>query len=1125
MSVSTDNCPKCGALLPRDAPKGMCPECLLLGGFEESDASEPGAPHERTIHIVVPLDESAGTVPETLRYFGDYELLEQIAVGGMGVVFKARQVSLNRIVAVKMIRAGQLAREADIRRFRTEAEAAANLKHPRIVAIHEVGEHEGRHFFSMDFIEGRTLAELVRNHPLEPARAARLMQTIAEAIAYAHQRGVLHRDLKPPNVMIDAQDEPHVTDFGLAKMLKGDSELTQTGAVMGSPSYMSPEQARGRGDEVSERSDVYALGAMLYELLTTRPPFLAATPLETMKLVVERDPASPRVLNPALPRDLETICLKCLEKEPARRYASAGALAEDLQRWQRHEPIHARPTSVGEHVAKWATRHPSRAALLALSLLAPAIIIILLVTNERRVTRERDRALGEAQRAQDARAETRQSLYASDMLLAQHALDEGNLSSARSHVLAWKPARAGTTTNALGTNSTTTAEETWLTEADGLNGDIETIFRRSSWFPLSQRMSAWQSAVASVGPTNQAPDDPRGFEWRYLWQQCQGDEEHTLRGHTNSLHCLAFSRDGKLLASGDGAGHIFFWSMRYRELDEARKPLLSTGLGLLRISFSADEKALATTDNNGRTKVWNLATRKVVWSHQGRRDQESSQLSPTGNWIGVSHGRDSRDPDHAAQVFDWKTGRKVLSVPLCGFAGFSPDGQQALVGFRNRTEFWNLATGHFVRTVTNITGSVVPSPDGRYLAGIEGGLWIADLLEAKRAMRVRLAGVGARHAAFAPDGALLAITGNDQAVRLWDVAAQQARSPLMGHNAAVNGVAFSPDGLWLVTASSDKTLKIWSTQRRRRQGELIQSGSRAAETFIASPDGRTLASLNPQTGLWLFDMATRESVNLSHDSSLRPEFFSADSRTFIARGAVNSNGFLPLLRWNVSAPSQPPETVLLPLGKPHPLGYTAVSPERSLYAVNQTKSNAIAFWNPLTGTFVNQWRARPNQHLGWPACFSPDGRKLLTTESKTVFLFEIAAPDRQWTAQFPAIVHDWAFSPDGKMVLTACEDHTIRLFDADTLNPVAVLPGHQFPVRKLVCSPDGRTLASSDSGDVVKLWSMAARREVATVVRGNCGGINSLGFTPDGSTLWAGSWSGEIRLWRVPTLAELDRPR
>jgi eukaryotic-like serine/threonine-protein kinase len=304
-----------------------------------------------------------------IRYFGDYELLEEIAVGGMGVVYKARQVSLNRVVAVKMILKGTLAAEEDVKRFRAEAEAAANLQHPAIVAIHEVGLHEGQHYFSMDFVEGHSLAQLPREQPLTARQAAEYVRDAAEAVHYAHQQGTLHRDLKPSNILIDRQGRVRITDFGLAKKITGDSDLTLTGQILGTPSYMPPEQALGKRSLIGAASDIYSLGAVLYELLTGRPPFRGESPAETLRQVESLDPISPRLLSPAVPRDLETICLKCLEKEPHKRYGTAQLLADDLGRYLRGEAVLARPPSPIYRFTKFARRHMTGLAITALIVL------------------------------------------------------------------------------------------------------------------------------------------------------------------------------------------------------------------------------------------------------------------------------------------------------------------------------------------------------------------------------------------------------------------------------------------------------------------------------------------------------------------------------------------------------------------------------------------------------------------------------------------------------------------------------------------------------------------------------------------------------------------------------------
>src|SRR6058998_2410119 len=360
MTTTSRVCAECGATVFADAPQGVCSVCLFRTGLagldnENDEAFEP-------------------TVARMLKDFGDYEVLEEIGHGGQGVVYRARQKSLNRIVALKVIGLAHWATEAHVKRFRLEAEAAASLNHPCIVPIYEVGERGGACYFSMGLVEGGQLDAVAKREPISIRDAAELIAKLARTVSYAHEHGVLHRDIKPGNILLDTKGEPHLTDFGLARLVETESTVTRTLEVLGTPSYMAPEQAAGKNTQLTGATDVYGLGAVFYQLLTGHPPFAGGTTYETVRMVLEAQPRQPRLWNSKVDRDLATICLKCLEKVQERRYSSALALAEDLERWLKHEPIQARRTGLFTRGRKWLRRNPT-SALAAASLTVLAAVV------------------------------------------------------------------------------------------------------------------------------------------------------------------------------------------------------------------------------------------------------------------------------------------------------------------------------------------------------------------------------------------------------------------------------------------------------------------------------------------------------------------------------------------------------------------------------------------------------------------------------------------------------------------------------------------------------------------------------------------------------------------------------
>jgi tRNA A-37 threonylcarbamoyl transferase component Bud32 len=443
--------------------------------------------------------EQPGKLPR-VRYFGDYELLEEIARGGMGVVYKARQTSLNRIVALKMILSGQFAAPEEVQRFRSEAEAAANLDHPQIVPIYEVGEHEGQHYFSMKLIDGGSLTG--HSLPMPQRQAAELLATVARAVHHAHQRGILHRDLKPGNILLDAQGRPHVTDFGLAKRVADDRGQTRTGSIVGTASYMPPEQARSE-KTLTTAIDTYSLGAILYELLTGRPPFRAASQLDTILLVLEREPELPRQIRPQVDRDLETICLKCLEKEASKRYGSAEGLAEDLERWLRDEPIMARPVQGRERLRRWCRRNRGIAVSLAGSFATLLVGIIVASWLAVVASDNADRADSNANHAGREAAAAKAN--------AERVRKEKSLSDHRHY-----------------------ASEMKLASLDWEAGQTSLMLERLRQFDPKP-----------------GEEDLRGFEWYFLQRQSHLD----FRSFDGYLH-VAFSPDGRRMAAAAGDGTV-----------------------------------------------------------------------------------------------------------------------------------------------------------------------------------------------------------------------------------------------------------------------------------------------------------------------------------------------------------------------------------------------------------------------------------------------------------------------------------------------------------------------------------------------------------------------------------------
>jgi WD40 repeat protein len=928
-----------------------------------------------------------------------YQLLRQIGSGGMGVVYEAKQLGLLRRVALKMIQGGAHAAPEHRDRFRSEAAAAARLHHPNIVEIYEVGELDGCPYIAMEYVDGGSLAQQLSSEP-QPARsAARLVQTLAGAVEHAHQHGVVHRDLKPANVLMTMAGVAKVADFGLAKCGDEDLEPTRSGTILGSPCYIAPEQAAGQVRDIGPAADVYSLGAILYEMLTGNPPFRSSTALETLQRVRTDEPTRPTRSNPGIPRDLETICLKCLEKLPVRRYGSALALAEELGRFLDGAPIQARPLRAPARLWRWCRRKPALAGALGfavLALLTTVAVSLTFAVSQYAASARLAAALHQVQ------ARGREV----DRLAADMAYDHGQTLCEQGDAgqgMLWM-------SRGLASAARAGAE------------DLQRALRANlaAWLQELHVLTARWEASAPVMAVAISPDGRFALSaaddgLAQFWDFETGEEAGPSLQHPATVTSLAFSPDGKTVLTGCTNSFARLWDVATRR---PVGPPLKHPMAVSSVAFSPDGKTVLTGSWDRRARLWDVGTSTPIGQPMEHRDRVSSvafsldgRKIATGSWDGTARLWDARTGtplgkplshadfvwsvafspdgrrlmtacfDRKAWLWDTATGQPVgqplLHQHCVSVAAFSPDGRTVLTGCQDATaRLWDAETAELVGTSVRHRHSITSAlfhPDGKAVltAGLDKSVMLWKVARPAKATFAHQGYI--RRAVFSPDGSAILSGSVDATARVWDSTTGRPLSPPLRHEGSVQAVAFSPDSQTVVTGSDDRTARLWNAHTGAARGQPMRHEDKVWSLAV-SPNGKALltASWDNTARLWETRLGNPLGPPLRHDGPLSVVAFTPDGRTMFTGGWD-----MIVRQWDVASG----RATAYPLRHHGAIRALAVSPDGGTVLTGSYDRTA-QLWDRVTGKPIGP--ATHHQGQVWFVGFSPDGQTVLSGGQDTV---------------------------------------------------------------------------------------------------------------------------------------------